>query len=153
MQNFRIPTICQHKEIHYVFGCLLYSMLLINTSSPSAAYMRQWTGSALVQVMACRLFGVKPLPEPMLPYCQLGPLEQTSVKFESKDRSFYSINCTWICPLRVTLSRGDELSIVLHYLPERPVSRAFPFSSVGRSSRTISPSSSFFANHLLQTNQ
>ena len=28
--------------------------------------MRQWTGSALVQVMACRLFGAKPLPEPML---------------------------------------------------------------------------------------
>ena len=25
----------------------------------------------LVQVMACRLFGAKPLPEPMLAYCQL----------------------------------------------------------------------------------
>ena len=36
------------------------------THFPSAAYMRQWTGSALVQVMACRLFGAKPLPEPML---------------------------------------------------------------------------------------
>ena len=32
----------------------------------SAAYMRQWTGSALVQVMVWRLFGVKPLPELML---------------------------------------------------------------------------------------
>ena len=30
--------------------------------------------SALVQVMACRLFGAKPLPEPMLAYCQLGLL-------------------------------------------------------------------------------
>ena len=37
-----------------------------NSSSPSAAYMHQWTGSALVQVMACRQFGAKPLPEPML---------------------------------------------------------------------------------------
>ena len=42
----------------------------LNWSPPSAASMRQWTGSALVQVMACRLFGAKPFPEPMLAYCQ-----------------------------------------------------------------------------------
>ena len=37
--------------------------------------MRQWIGSTLVQVMACRLFGAKPLPEPMRAYivnCTLG---------------------------------------------------------------------------------
>ena len=33
----------------------------------SATYMRQWIRSALVQVMACRLFGTKPV----LGYCQL----------------------------------------------------------------------------------
>ena len=44
---------------------------LFNSSSPIATYMRQWTGSALIQVMACRLFGAKPLPEPMQSYCQL----------------------------------------------------------------------------------
>ena len=38
----------------------------VHSNPPSPAYMRQWTGSALVQVMACRLFGAKPLPEPML---------------------------------------------------------------------------------------
>ena len=32
--------------------------------------------------MACRLFGAKPLSEPMLEYRQLGPWEQVSVKFE-----------------------------------------------------------------------
>ena len=42
--------------------------------SPSAAYMRQWTGSALVQVMACRIFGAKPLSKPMLGYCKTGTL-------------------------------------------------------------------------------
>ena len=43
-----------------------------STHLPSgAAYMRQWTESSLVQVMACRLFGAKPLPEPMLVCCQL----------------------------------------------------------------------------------
>ena len=33
--------------------------------------MCQWIGSALVQIMACRLFGAKPLSKPMLVYCQL----------------------------------------------------------------------------------
>ena len=39
--------------------------------SPSAAYMRQWIGSALVQIMACRLVGAKPLSKPILGYCEL----------------------------------------------------------------------------------
>ena len=49
--------------------------------SYSASYMRQWIGSALVQIMACRLSGAKPLSSPVLGYCQLDPGEQTSVKF------------------------------------------------------------------------
>ena len=48
----------------------------INSSPPSAAYMHQWIRSALVQIMACRLFSTKPLSEPMLGYCQLDPFEQ-----------------------------------------------------------------------------
>ena len=52
----------------------------------SATYMRQGTEPALSQVMACRLFGAKPLPEPMLTCCQLDHKEQTSVKFESKSK-------------------------------------------------------------------
>ena len=43
---------------------------------PSAAYIRRWTGSALVQVMTCRLSGAKPWPEPILPHCQLDTWEQ-----------------------------------------------------------------------------
>ena len=45
----------------------------LNHLPPSAAYMRQWIGSALVQIMACRLFGAQPLPKPMLGYCQFDP--------------------------------------------------------------------------------
>ena len=45
----------------------------INSSPPSAAYMRQWIGSALVQIMACRPFGAKPLSKQMLDYYQLDP--------------------------------------------------------------------------------
>ena len=44
-----------------------------NSFSHSAAYMRHWTGSVLVQIMACRLFGAKPLSKPMLGCCQLDP--------------------------------------------------------------------------------
>ena len=47
--------------------------LLLNRFLLSAAYMRQWNGSALVQIMACRLFGTKPLSEPVLTCCQLDP--------------------------------------------------------------------------------
>ena len=56
----------------------------VNSSPPSYAYMRRWTGPSLIQVMACRLFGAKPLSEPMLAYCQLDSWEQISVKFKSK---------------------------------------------------------------------
>ena len=55
-------------------------------------YMRRWTGSALVQIMTCRLFGAQPLPEAMVTHCQ-----QSSVKFESKYKTFHSIKCIWKC--------------------------------------------------------
>ena len=42
-----------------------------NPSPLSDAYMRQWTGSALVKRMACRLFSAKPLSKPMLGHYQL----------------------------------------------------------------------------------
>ena len=40
-----------------------------NSLRPSDAYMRQSTMPSLVQIMACRLVGAKPLSEPMLEYC------------------------------------------------------------------------------------
>ena len=56
-------------------------MHLLDSYPPSAAYMRQWIWSALVRIIACRLFGAKPLSKPILGYCQLDSEEQTSVKF------------------------------------------------------------------------
>ena len=35
----------------------------------------------LLQILACCLFGTKPLSEPMMPYCQLDSTEHISVKF------------------------------------------------------------------------
>ena len=61
--------------------------------------MCQWTGSSLVQVTACGLFGAKPLPKPMLTFCQFDPQEQTAVEFQSKCRTFHSRKCIWKCRL------------------------------------------------------
>ena len=49
------------------------------------------SGSALVLVMAWRLFGAKPLPKPMLTYCQSDPLQQTNfseIWIETQNFSF-----------------------------------------------------------------
>ena len=51
--------------------------------------------SALVKLLACWLFGAKPLPEPMQGYCQLDSWEQISVKFETEFYHFHSRKCLW----------------------------------------------------------
>ena len=62
----------------------------LSSSPPSPAYMRRWTGSALLQMMACRLDGTKPLSESILIYCQLDPKECISIKFYLKFKYFHS---------------------------------------------------------------
>ena len=94
--------------LHLTISFMVYS------SPPSATYMRRWTGSALVQAMTCCLFGAKPLPEPVLTYCQLDPWKKTSVKVESKNCSFMKMrlklsSAKW----RPFCSGGDEL---IHWL-------------------------------------
>ena len=65
----------------------------INSFPPSAAYMLQWIGSALVQIKACRLFGANPLSKPMLVYCHLIPYKYTPVKFQSRYKTFHWRKC------------------------------------------------------------
>ena len=60
----------------------------INSSPPGAAYIRWWIRSALVQIMACRLFGAKPLSEPMLGYCQLDPKVFSEILIKIQNFSF-----------------------------------------------------------------
>ena len=54
----------------------------VNTTPANATYMRQIPGLVLVQIIACRLFSAKLLPEPILTRCQSDPKEQISVKME-----------------------------------------------------------------------
>ena len=79
----------QRCEGHHVWYCLCRSPFLIechfrvciascyietnfrmfNTLKPSDAYIRHFTVSSLVQMMACRLLGAKSFPESKITYC------------------------------------------------------------------------------------
>ena len=59
-------TFYMNKHVKHVLTSLNFALTYL-------PYMRQWIGSALVQIMACRLFGTKPLSKPMLGYCQFYP--------------------------------------------------------------------------------
>ena len=72
----------------------------IESSTPCATYMRPLIGSALVQIMVCRLIDTKPISKPIHGYCQMEHWEQTSVMFESKYKRFHSWKCIWKCRLR-----------------------------------------------------
>ena len=64
-----------------------------NSPLPDVAYMRQWIGLALVQIVACRLFGVKPLSKPIPGYCQLDDLrERTSVEIYKNTKFSFHVN-------------------------------------------------------------
>ena len=63
-----------------------------------------------VSVNQVSLFGAKPIHEPMLTYCQLETLEQTSMEFGSKCQTFHSWKCIWICRLR---NGGHNVAVLL----------------------------------------
>ena len=55
----------------YIFKMWTVPSEGVNPAPTSAAYIRLWIGSALGQMMACRIFVTKPLSKPVLFYCQL----------------------------------------------------------------------------------
>ena len=65
-------TYKRHSIAHpWLWG--MWCLLWINSHPPGATYMHLLTGSALVQIMVCRLFGAKLLPQQMLNYSRLDP--------------------------------------------------------------------------------
>ena len=67
---------------------LTFSVLgLTDLMGTGDTYIQQKTASSLVQVMAWRQCGAKPLPEPITTYCQLHHQEQTS-EAEPNDQQF-----------------------------------------------------------------
>ena len=75
--------------------------------------MRQGSGSALVQVKACRLFGAKPLPEPMLAFCQLDSWEQISTGILSFSFKKIHLKMSSVS-MAVILSRGRWVKLQWH---------------------------------------
>ena len=74
-----------NDPVNWMYECVFLNTLngmFINSFPTSAAYIRQWTGSSLDQVLACRLFGTKPLPEPIQTFCRLDSCKQISVKYK-----------------------------------------------------------------------
>ena len=67
------------QDIYYICGRKAVGW--VNSLRPSDAHMRQHNIPTLLQIMTGRLFGAKPLSEPMRPYWQLDPKEHTSGNF------------------------------------------------------------------------
>ena len=85
-----------------------------NSSPHSAAYVRRWIGSALLQIMVCRLFGTKPLFEQTFRYFQKlspGPLvyrNKLQWIFNQNRKLFIHGNASEyiVCEMAAILSRG-----------------------------------------------
>ena len=75
-----------------------------------AAYMSQWIESAFVQIMACRIFGAKPLAKPMLGYRTLRNKLQWN--FNKVTQFFIHENASEniVCEMVAILSRGRWIS-------------------------------------------
>ena len=80
---------------------------------PSAAYMLHWIGPALIQIMACRPFGVNPLTIPNDRPLAIEPLRKIFTRnFKQNTKLFINKNASEniVCEMVVILSRGDELT-------------------------------------------
>ena len=98
------PTLLSYTKrtftIYIIITMILLTVAGLNSSPSSVAYMRRWNGSALVQVMACRLDDTEPLSEPMVIYYQLEFKEHISMNVYFKFKYFHSRKCVWTCHLR-----------------------------------------------------
>ena len=70
--------------------------------------MRQWIGSALVQIMACRLFGAKPLSNPIWFIVNWALRSRLQWKFnQNKKLIIHEIaSASVVCEMAAILSRG-----------------------------------------------
>ena len=100
-----------------IHPCAMY--IIIWTQPPSAPYVRLWTGSALDKVMACHLLGAKPLPQPMMTFCQLNPEDPTPMKSESKYKIFIHENEfeNVVCEMTAIVSRSHCVNILFYLCP------------------------------------
>ena len=98
--NYAKKASCKNGDLDIVF---FFFFAWINT------YMRQWIGSVLVlvQILACHLFGTKPLSKPMLGYWQLEP-QELQWQFDKNTQEFINENASEniVCKMVAISSRG-----------------------------------------------
>ena len=99
-----------HKIHHFILKSMILTNTvwiylivigLLNSSPPSAPYMRQWIGSTYVQIMACRLFGW------VIANWTIGNKLQLNF-YQIQNFSFTKMHLKKIvCEMAANLSRGD----------------------------------------------
>ena len=88
--NYLLENPClQYIRTTTIFVILLW---FVSSSAPGAAYIRLWIGSALLQIMACRLFSAMPLSKPMLGYWT--PRNKLRWKFNQNTKLFINENAS-----------------------------------------------------------
>ena len=73
--------------------------------------MRQWIGLALVQIMACRLFGAKPLSKPILGYYSFSRCQRCRGRLVPRWSAWAIINCTLMNKLQGNFNQNKKLFI------------------------------------------
>ena len=99
-----------------ISGMAVYiTTIAVNSLRQSDAHMRQHNIQALLQIMAWRLFGAKPISEPMLPNCQLDARQHISMKFYVKfKKNVHSRKCTWNYRLPKSRPSCPSLNVLRH---------------------------------------
>ena len=84
--------------------------------------MRQWIWLALVQIMACRLFGAMPISKPMLDYCQLALRNKFQWHLNQNTKLFIHENAFEyiLCEMAAILSREWWVNNMAHNLTILP---------------------------------
>ena len=100
MLSMELYLFCIRPLIHWshcpcMFDIMLFRPHCINLLRLSDPFIYHQPRPSLIQIMACRLFGIRPFSETMMYYCHLDPEEKPSVKFDSKFKHFHSWKCLW----------------------------------------------------------
>ena len=114
--TYKRHLVDSHRKVAHpsIFGWKWRSSKGLNSSLPRAAYMCHWNGSALAQIMACCLFGVKPLPEPTLGLLSIGSSGTNFSEILIKIQKFpFTKNASEkiVSEMAAILSRGGELIV------------------------------------------
>ena len=111
VNNREAGDLRRHRA-HYVVIVTFFHSL---RAQPSVTYMRQRIGSALVQILSCRIYGAKQLSKPMLGQYRLEPINWTVRKklpwnFNKRIEFFIQENAKVVCELAAILSRQPKIS-------------------------------------------